>query len=346
MIPYQRADPTEYSERHRQVFMISSGCRSVGGSPARRRPEDGGDMARVYGLHSLFLILCTSLPLAARDAAAQPEAAAGAGCVVSVQGEALVVRGGLRLSASEGFALIDGDTLLVPAGASCRGFAPGGGHFQFDGPTKVALALQDRAIDGFRGWLARGIAQWTGKSRRQALTTRGGRAWDTDAEPCRPVFPVSGGVVRAASARLCWTTIPRLDRYNLVIATEDGAETSRTVVGNFTDVADLVPGERYLWQVSPAMADWPASSRWSTFRVLEPSAESNLDAAVASLPALEGAVALLATGLHVEAVERLDEARNLEPDNRSVLVWRAEVLAAMGRLDDAIADYRDLALQP
>lgn len=345
MMSHRSVDPEDYLERRHYVFMISCGLGSIGESPARRSRETGGNMERLFRLCSAFLISCLFCALAVANPTAPPDAG-GAGCIVAVQGEALVVRGGLRLPASEGFALLDGDTLMVPAGASCRGFAPGGDHFRFDGPARVALALQEHGFEGFRAWLARGIAQWTGKSRRQALTTRGARAWDTDAEPCRPVFPVPGGVVRVASARLCWTTIPGIDRYHLVISTVDGAESSREVVGNSTEVEGLVPGKRYLWQVSPVLENWPSSTRWSTFRVLEQSAESNLDAAVASLPPLEGAVALLATGLHAEAIDRLDEARELEPHNRSALVWRAEILTAMGRLEDAVGDYRDLASRP
>jgi len=260
----------------------------------------------------------------------------------------MVARFGRTVPATEGLALLEGDTLFVRDAGHCRGFTPAGEPFTLDGPARMALSLSRAggAEEGLRGWIARQLALWTGQRRRQALTTRGVGAWELKADPCRPLFPVDGGAARASSASLCWTTIPGIDRYTVVLGDANGAQTRSQVQGNTLTLTDLEPGREYIWRVEPALAEWPAMARWYAFRVLASDEETKLESALAQLPDLEAAVVLLSLGLNEEAVYRLDAARDSRPHDDSILRWRADALAAMGLRDEAIADLREAARLP
>lgn len=300
---------------------------------------------RHSGIHlAMWLALVFGVIGSARAQQTEPRS----GCVVSVRGEVVVAHRGRAVRATEGLALLDGDTLIVRGSGNCRGFTPAGEMFALDGPARMALAPwgSGDSTQGIRHWIARQLAVWTGQSRRQALTTRGGRTWESRSDPCRPLFPVANGAVRAGSARFCWATIPGIEQYEIVIAREGGQDVRRQVRGNTVVLSDLEAGAEYLWRIEPVLAGWTSSPRWYGFRMLTREQEAQLDAALAKLPDLEAAVLLLSFGLNEEAVYRLDAVREAEPGTVSALRWRADAFAAMGLDAEAIADLREAARLP
>ncbi len=289
----------------------------------------------------LLLILCGTLSSFA--ASAEEKAEEGNGLIVSVSGEVVVHRTESRTEAVEGFALREGDTVVVRMGGACSGFTPAGERFDLSGPAELALApaAGDGALSAVSSWIRRQITQWVGESHRQPLTTRSVRDWEYVLDAPQPLLPAPGGALRPGDARLRWGSLPGVESYSVTVAPEKGDEIRRTARGHDLLLHDLEPGAEYVWKVGPSIEGLRTESRWRAFRVLAPEEEADLDKALDGLDPVDAGVLLLSVGLHGEAIFRFDAAVASEESARSAHLWRARAFADVGLYEEA---YEDLLL--
>jgi len=269
-------------------------------------------------------------------------AAESPGLVVSVKGEVSVGRGERLHDVTQGFILKAGDRLLARSGGACSGFSPDGSHFDLHGPGEMEFgSAEGGGIGTAVAWLRLQLAEWIGESQRRPLTARGGRDWDVRRPAVEQLLPAPNGAVRAGRAIFRWTDCPAASKYTVVIAPEVGEEKTYTVRDCGLEPEGLVPGDRYVWRVAPEGAEGiSAASPWREFRVLTSEDEKAVDDVVAELGDLEAGVALLAAGLHEEAVYRLDAAIGAAENEASARLWRARTLSDIGLYEDA---YDDIA---
>lgn len=270
--------------------------------------------------------------------AAAPFCAASDGVVVSVSGQVDVHRGEESRSATEGFVLREGDTLVVKSGASCTGFSPAGEPFDLVGPAELEFADGGNVAEGVSSWVRLQLAEWIGESRRQPLTTRNVRDWAVPTEAPSQIIPAPEGRVRPGKSRFFWTTLNGVERYVVTLAPAEGDEELRIARDHSIVVEDLTPGEEYVWKVQPDEEDWEGETRWRAFTVLTPEEEAQLGAALDDLDDLEAGVLLLSAGLHEEAIYRFDAALADPELARSARLWRAQALADLGLYRQAYED--------
>lgn len=286
-----------------------------------------------------------ALAVAPSGAKPQPEQQGIIGLVV---GDITIAREGGPLRASEGLAVLFGDTLIARAQSTCQGLGPDGAPFALAGPAQLVFSppRQAGADQGLKSWIARQLAQWIGVRRQQSLTTRGERTWKRTVEVCQPIWPCAGGRLRGGPAHLYWSTLQGIDRYTVEIVSPRGQVMRKTVAGNSLRVSDLEPGVDYEWSVAPDTPGWPAAARRSGFQLLPPAEEVELDSALQALPPLEAAILLLSMGMNDEAIDRLETALADPALCEAALRWRAEAYAGMGLLAEANADLRRASLMP
>lgn len=288
---------------------------------------------------TLALSVVLSVWLAA-PAIASDEAPASSGIVVSVAGEVTVERSDSQETATEGFVLMSGDTIIVKTGARCSGFTPQGDNFALDGPSEYQIpsGADGGLIDNVASWIQMQLADWVGESKRRPLTTRGVRDWATMSEAPALILPASGGAVRPSHSELRWSTVLGVDRYVVTIAPALGDEITRMARGNTATLDELEPGGEYVWRVAPDIEDWADHGSWQEFRVLELEDEERLDAALVGMNDLEAGVLLLSMGIHDEAICRFDAAAASRDNSRSAKLWRAQALADCGLYREAYED--------
>ena len=286
---------------------------------------------------TLALSIILSVWLAA-PAVASNEAPSG--IVVSVVGEVTVERSNSQKTATEGFVLMGGDTIIVKIGARCSGFTPHGENFALEGPSEYQLPSDTDSglIDDVASWIQMQLADWAGESRRRPLMTRGARDWVTRSEAPALILPASGGAVRPSRSELCWSTVPGVDRYVVTVAPALGDEITRMARGNTATLDELEPGGEYVWRVTPDIENWVGHGSWQEFRVLELEAEAQLNAALVGMDDLEAGVLLLSIGIHDEAICRFDAAATSSDNSRSARLWRAQALADCGLYREAYED--------
>lgn len=262
------------------------------------------------------------------------------GVVISVTGDVVVERSGVRTSVLEGFVLMWGDTIALQDGAQCTGFTPQGESFTLAGPAEMRLPglSDDGVVNDIATWVRRQLSDWIGEGRRRPLTTRSAREWAVAKDTPALVIPAPGGSVRAGRSGLYWTTVPGVDTYRVTIAPDVGEELTRVVRGNTMALEELARGAEYVWKVGADLKDWSGQSGWRTFRVLRAEEESELDKALNDLDDLEAGVLLLSIGLHDEAIYRLDAAVGTGNCERSARLWRAQALAECGLYREAYED--------
>lgn len=307
--------------------------------PVARRPNEEGIMK---ALVFLTAVLCLALTVPATIAIAE-ETGRGhetPGLVVSVTGEVSVGRGERSLPVTQGFVLRAGDRLVARTGGHCAGFAPDGSNFDLRGPGEVEFgSASEGALGSAVAWLRLQLAEWIGESQRRPLTARGVRDWKLRRPAVSQLLPANNGAVRADRPLFRWTECPTATAYKVVIAPESGEEKTYTVRDCGVRPDDLVPGGLYVWRVAPEGADGiAAASPWREFRVLTEEDENAVDSVVRELSDLEAGVALLAAGLHEEAVYRFDAAVGASGDVGSARLWRARALSDIGLYEDAYDD--------
>lgn len=279
----------------------------------------------------------------AAPSAALGETTASSGVVVSVAGEVTIERSDGQQEATEGFALLGGDRIIVRTGARCSGFTPQGTDFELDGPSEFQIpsGKEQGLVDNVASWIRMQLSDWMGESRRRPLTTRGVRDWDNVSEAPALILPASGGAVRPSRVELRWSTVTGVDRYVVTVAPALGDEIVRTARGNTTTLDELEPGGEYIWRVAPDVADWAGGGGWREFRVLTIEEEGQLDEALVDMDDLEAGVLLLSMGIHDEAIYRFDAAA--AGDNAlSARHWRAQALAECGLYREAYDDLIQL----
>jgi hypothetical protein len=296
---------------------------------------------RRFGFPSVLFLICFSIlsfPVSAEDAGE-----AGNGLIVSLSGEVMVHRSDGETAAVEGFALHEGDTVVVKMGGACRGFTPLGECFDLSGPAELALApaAGETALSAVSSWIRRQITQWVGEAHRQPLTTRSVRDWEYVLDAPKPLLPAPGGSVRPGDARLRWGSLPGVESYAVTVAPEKGDEIHRTARGHDLLLQDLTPGAEYVWKVGPSAEGLRTESRWRAFRVLTPEEEADLNRALERLDPVDAGVLLLSVGLYGEAILRFDAAVSSEESGRSARLWRARAFADVGLYKEA---YEDLLL--
>ncbi len=290
---------------------------------------------------AIFVILLLSCSYEASEAAdAVTPTAATHGVVVSVVGNVVVERSGIRASVLEGFVLMGGDMIVLQDGAQCTGFTPQGEIFTLTGPAELQLPglSDDGVVDDIATWVRRQLADWIGEGRRRPLTTRSAREWAVAKDAPALVIPAPDGSVRAGRSGLYWTTVPGVDRYRVTVAPDVGEELTRVVRGNTMALEELAPGAEYVWKVGVDLEGWSGQSGWRTFRVLTAEEESELGKALSDLDNLEAGVLLLSIGLHDEAICHLDAAVEAGTSDRSARLWRAQALAECGLYREAYED--------
>jgi hypothetical protein len=265
------------------------------------------------------------------------------GIVVSVAGDVTVERADTQEQATEGFALMGGDRIIVKTGARCTGFTPQGAGFELDGPSEFQIPSGEESsfVDNVASWIRMQLADWMGESRRRPLTTRGVRDWARVSEAPALILPASGGAVRPSRVEFRWSTVAGVDRYVVTVAPALGDEITKTARGNTTTLDQLEPGGEYVWRVAPDVADWAIQGGWREFRVLTVEEEEHLDEALINMGDIEAGVLLLSMGLHDEAIYRFDSAAE-NGDTRSARHWRAQALADCGLYREAYDDLIQL----
>jgi hypothetical protein len=280
---------------------------------------------------------------AAASATAQAEGEPQAtGIIVSVDGEAVVDRGGVTEPVVEGYVLEHGDVIIVMAGGRCTGFTPAGEPFQLAGPAELRLpdASEHGLLDQVSQWIREQLTEWIGQTRRRPLVTRTLlRDWDVTIDTPTQLIPAPDGRVRPSEAEFYWATVPGIDSYLVTIVSADGDEMGRLVRDHGVVLSDLEPGAEYVWKVEPAVEGWHGETRWRTFTVMTKAEEAELDAVVSGLRDLEAGVLLLTAGLHDEAIYKFDATISGNGDQaRSARLWRARALADIGLYRDAYKD--------
>jgi hypothetical protein len=290
--------------------------------------------------NTICAILMIAFALMLSSSSMSEEISPSTGLLVSVEGEAVVHRGEGAETAVEGLVLQEGDTLIVKMGGRCTGFTPTGEHFDLKGPAELVLTVgSDKSRgSGVSSWIRLQLAQWIGQSRRQPLTTRTVRDWDTHVEAPSPIIPAPGGRVRSSKPRFVWSTIPGIDRYVVTVAPASGDEIVQMVRGSSMMFNELVAGAEYVWKVHPAQDGWEGESTWRSFTTMTADEERELDAALKDLKDLEAGVLLLSAGLHEEAVYRFDAAIASGLHEASARLWRAQALAKVGLYRQAYED--------
>lgn len=286
----------------------------------------------------LTVLLCCAVLISSVSANQEPPAKLG--LIVSVEGNAQVLRGTGPVPAVEGFVLQTSDTVFVAMGGICSGFTPGGERFELKGPGRITFAVQKERRNRIAAWIAQQVAHWIGESRDYSLVSRSSRDWQEHIEPLRLILPAPDAKVRASRAQFYWSTIPSVDRYELIIIPESGEEMRQTVRGYKAVKTDLTPGGRYYWTVRPEADEPYPSPGEQSFLVMTLEEERNLDGSLSELPDLEAGVLLLSSGLYDEAIYRFDAAVSGGDNRQSALRWRAQALAAIQLYDEA---YRDLS---
>jgi len=279
------------------------------------------------------LLLLASLPTAKTDRA---------GLVISVSGEVTVSHGKGPERVTEGYALQEGDTVVVKMGAKCSGFGLGGEPFRLTGPARLILTSStEGGARNIAGWIADQVAQWSGRSRSKELVSRGIRDRYRTIQAPAPLIPADDGRVRVSSSSFCWMTVEGVDQYKVTIAPVAGDESHYTVRGHEFTLDDLQPGAEYVWKVSADVGTARMSSRWSSFRVMTPEEEQQVEEAQSALSDLEAGVMLAAVGLHEEAISRLDAAVDSDTTRQPALFWRAKVFASIGLYKEAYDDITE-----
>ena len=291
---------------------------------------------------SVVLVLaltCISSPFLAAHAPDQPIVCQG--IVVAVEGEVAVERGGEPRSVTEGFVLLGSDVIILKTGAKCTAFAPSGEILRLEGPVEHLLPgpSKEGFLDSVAAWIREQLAQWAGRSRTEVLVVRAApRDWEIQLDAPQQLIPAPGGRVRRASAGLRWGTIPGINSYLVTLVSKPGGEVSRLVQGGRLELADLVEGEEYVWDVQPSVSDWSAERSWRVLHVMTPEDEKLLDLALEGTDDLEAGVLLLCAGLHEEAIHRLDAAFEAARDARSPRLWRARAMSEIGLHAEACGD--------
>ena len=271
-------------------------------------------------------------------------ASEGRGLVISIAGDVTVHRSDATVEVSEGFVLEDGDTIIVKSGGRCSGFTPMGEPFSLAGPAQLVLtgSVESGLVGNVASWIQNQLAQWIGESRRQPLTTRAVRGWDVAVDAPAPLLPAPNASVRPKEAKLLWSTVPGIDSYTVTVAPALGEEEVHIVRGNSMVLDNLSAGEEYVWKVRPSMESWHGEAGWRAFRVLTAEEERQLDSAVEALDDLGAGVLLLSSGLHEEAVYRLDGTVSGGEDADAARLWRAQALAEIGLYRQAYEDLMRL----
>jgi hypothetical protein len=263
------------------------------------------------------------------------------GLIVAAEGEAYVLRGTGPLPAIEGFVLEASDSVLVKMGGKCSGFTPGGEHFEINGPGRITFSGEQTDVHRNRiaVWISQQVAHWIGESRNYSLVSRSVRDWKQITEPIRLIIPAPEGRVRASRAQFYWTTIPAVDRYELIITPQNGKENQQLIRGFKAIKTDLTPGTTYYWTVMPKADEVYVIPGERSFRVMTLEEERTLEDSLRDLPNLEAGVLLLSAGLHDEAIYRFDAAVSSGINRQSALRWRARAFAIIEMYNEA---YRDL----
>jgi len=277
-------------------------------------------------------------------AIASDEAPPESGIVVSVVGEVSVDRADTQETATEGYVLRGGDTIIVKTGSRCTGFTPQGDSFTLDGPSEFQIpsGADGGLIDSVASWIQMQLADWVGESKRRPLTTRGVRDWATARDAPALILPAPGGSVRPSRSELRWSTVPGVDRYVVTIAPALGEEITRMARGSTTTLDEFEPGGEYVWRVAPDIEGWVGHGNWREFRVLDLDTETQLDAALVDMDDLEAGVLLLSMGIHDEAIYHLDAAVEAGSSGRSARLWRSQALAECGLYREAYEDLIQL----
>jgi|GEM_PF-3867655 len=293
------------------------------------------------------LVLAVTAAFFALQSAHADEPQDRSGLIIGVKGDVSVVRGQVEKPAVQGSILELGDTLIVKIGAWCEGFNTLGEHFELTGPAQLATtkSVINELEGGIIGWISRQLTQWCGQSRYQALATRSVRDWDEPMESPLPLFPAPDGRVRFSESRFVWRSLPEADAYLVALALADGDEIRQRIRGHKLLKRDLEAGMEYVWKVDSEIGDGVVGSQWRQFRVLTREEEAMLDQAVANVNDLAAGVLLLSSGLHEEAILRLDAAYMSNETRSSALLWRAQAFAEVGLFQHAYADLLEAQSQ-
>jgi hypothetical protein len=298
--------------------------------------KGGGFSMRKVCLAAGTLVACL-LPFPASPSSADVPRT---GLIVSVSGDVSVLRGGNSELATEGFVLQPGDTLLAKWESECTGFGLGGERFVLEGPSQLVLdaSPETGTLDRVSAWVSRQICEWSGKRRRQAILSRKGRDWGGEFDVPSLLIPAPEGKVRGKRSTFVWAAIGSAGSYTITIAPEDGEEFIQTVRGHSLVRQDLEPGASYAWRVFAEGPGGRLTSGWRSFSVMEAEEERRLDEALQGMGDLEAGVLLLSSGLHQEAIHRLDAAVSSGKNMTSARRWRAEALADVGLYKEAYTD--------
>ena len=240
---------------------------------------------------------------------------------------------------SEGYILVQGDTLKTGGDAFCKGYTPDGEEFEM-GSDEIYICSKQRSDSGniLIAFLNRQIDDWMHKSRLQSLITRSARDWDYRNRSIQLLIPAGRGKVRSHRCDFIWTKVESVDLYELTIINKEGKEINRTVRGTVDSIDDLDPGD-YTWMVSLKNDGWETSSKLRSFTVMSKDEERKLDDLIKDKTDLTAGVLLYISGLQMEAVYRFDSAVNVDKINNSALRWRAKAMADIGLYKEA---YNDL----
>ncbi len=265
------------------------------------------------------------------------------GVVVATRGDVVVYRDGAPASVLPGLELRIGDRLVARSGGHCTIYSVTGEYMDVKGPQELEFSQKPKgAADRLAAWIGQQLSQWLGEHNRRPLTTRSTTGDDSHAkEPRLPSgrVPAHGGRVRMSEPQVFWSPLPGVERYEVQILTENLEETRQTVRGHELLIHDLEPGERYAWTVAPIVEGWSLDTDWLEFDVMTLEEEELLDEALADTPNLRAGVVLLWSGLHGEAIHKLDAAAKHPATRDAALRWRSRACAEIGLYERA---YNDL----